>query len=187
MLDGAPSFGSDEYDMYALVSILREARLMVSSRFHGIVTAMPALVPSAGITMDERIRNLMIDRGQEDLLMTVDQPDLEDRLFDALGVLWTDAEVVRAGIARCVVRNLKRMARMGLFLEQEVGRRFPDFRTRSGPVDWREYLPPLAPNLEQLVEAWDDGGDPAFPAAPGAGSSGARTEVAPNPNPDPAP
>ena len=51
MLGGAPSFGSDDFDMYALVSILREARLMVSSRFHGIVTAMPALVPSAGITM----------------------------------------------------------------------------------------------------------------------------------------
>jgi polysaccharide pyruvyl transferase WcaK-like protein len=155
-LDGAPVFTSDDHDMYELVAILRQARMMVSSRFHGIVTAMPALVPSAGITMDERIRNLMIDRGHEDLLMEVDQPDLEDRLYDALHVLWSDADSLRAGIARCVVRNLKRMARMGLFLEREVGRRFPDFPTRSGPVDWREYLPPLSPDLEGLVAAWDE-------------------------------
>ncbi len=163
-LGGAPIFTSDEHDMYSLVSILRESRLMVSSRFHGIVTAMPALVPSAGITMDERIRNLMIDRGHEDLLMTVDQPDLEDRLFDSLEVLWNDADTVRTGIARCVVRNLKRMARMGLFLEREVGRRFPGFPTRSGPVDWREYLPPLTPTLEKLVREYDDDSGPAFPS-----------------------
>ncbi len=63
--------------MYELVSVLRACDLMVSSRYHGIVTAMPGLVPSAGVTMDERIRNLMHERGHEDLLMTVDDPDLE--------------------------------------------------------------------------------------------------------------
>jgi polysaccharide pyruvyl transferase WcaK-like protein len=40
--------------MYQLVSILRRCHLLVSSRYHGIVTCMPALVPSAGVTMDER-------------------------------------------------------------------------------------------------------------------------------------
>ena len=33
--------------------------LMVTSRFHAIVTSMPGLVSSGGITMDERIRNVM--------------------------------------------------------------------------------------------------------------------------------
>ena len=65
--------------MYEMVSILRVCRLMVSSRYHGIVTSMPALVPSAGITMDERIRNLMNERGHKDLLMNVDDPDLAER------------------------------------------------------------------------------------------------------------
>ena len=49
--------------MYQMVSILRAGHLMISSRYHGIVTSMPALVPSAGVTMDERIRNLMQERG----------------------------------------------------------------------------------------------------------------------------
>src|SRR5262249_17095879 len=65
-LGGVPVFSSENYDMYQMVSILRAGHLMASSRFHGIVTSMPALVPSCGITMDERIRNLMKDRDHED-------------------------------------------------------------------------------------------------------------------------
>ena len=66
--------------MYQLVSILRAGHLMISSRYHGIVTSMPALVPSAGVTMDERIRNLMQERGHSHLLMNVDDPELGDKL-----------------------------------------------------------------------------------------------------------
>ena len=62
-----PIFTSDDYDMYQLVSILRQASYMVSSRYHGIVTCMPSLVASAGVTMDERIRNLMRERGHQHL------------------------------------------------------------------------------------------------------------------------
>ncbi len=81
LLGGAPVFTSDAHDMYELVSVLRCCSLMVSSRYHAMVTSMPGLVPSAGITMDERIRNLMRERGHEDLLMTVDDPDLESKLL----------------------------------------------------------------------------------------------------------
>ena len=76
-LGGAPIFCSDRYNMYEIVSILRACDRMLSSRFHAIVTSMPAGVPSAGVTMDERIRNLMRERGHEHLLMRVDEPDLE--------------------------------------------------------------------------------------------------------------
>lgn len=154
-LGGVPVFTSADYDMYELVSIVRQSSMLVSSRFHAIVTSMPALVPSAGITMDERIRNLLHDRGHEDLLMTVDDPELEGNLRDVLEVLWHDGPAIQPGIGRCVVRNLKSMARMGHFLEEEVARRFPDFPVRSGVVGWREYLPVLSPELEQLAERWD--------------------------------
>ncbi len=163
-LGGVPVFSSADWNMYELVSILRQSDLLVSSRFHAIVTSMPALVPSAGITMDERIRNLLIDRGHEDLLMTVDEPELEANLRDTLDVLWEDGDALRDGIGRCVVRNLKRMARMGVFLEEETARRFPAFPVRSGVVDWREYLPPLSEELSDLVRRFDDPADEA--AAP---------------------
>ena len=84
-LGGVPVLTSDEYNMYELVSVLRACHMMASSRYHGIVTSMPGLVPSAGITMDERIRNLMRERGHQDLLMTVDDPELEGKLLAASG------------------------------------------------------------------------------------------------------
>ncbi len=140
--------------MYELVSILRSCHMMVSSRYHGIVTSMPGLVPSAGITMDERIRNLMLERGHGDLLMNVDDPDLEQRLLRALEQLAREGESIAQGIGRTVVRNLKVMARMGVYFEEEVQRRYPDFPTRKGEWSWEDYLPPLSPGLRSLIEAY---------------------------------
>ena len=151
-IGGAPIFASDRFDMYELVSVLRACDWMVSSRYHAIVTSMPALVPSVGITMDERIRNLMQERGQELLLMSVDDSDLEARLLAALETLRSDAEAIRSAMARTVVENLKRMARMGVFLERNIHELYPEFPISSGVRSWEEYLPRLAPPLRKLVE-----------------------------------
>ncbi len=153
-LGGVPVLTSDQYNMYELVSILRTCHMMASSRYHGIVTSMPALVPSAGITMDERIRNIMRERGHQDLLMTVDDPDLEHKLLAALETLATDAERIADGIARTVVKNLKVMARMGVYFEEEVRRRYPEFPTRRGEWSWEDYLPPTSASLRQLVASY---------------------------------
>jgi polysaccharide pyruvyl transferase WcaK-like protein len=154
-IPGTPVFTSDDYDMFQLVSILRACSYMVSSRYHGIVTCMPSLVASAGVTMDERIRNLMRERGHEHLLLTVDDPDLEPKLLNMLETLVTEADSVREGIGSTVVRNLKVMARMGTFLEGAVRRTYPEFPIRSGVFSWEDYLPPLSKNLVQLAERYD--------------------------------
>jgi polysaccharide pyruvyl transferase WcaK-like protein len=153
-LGGVPVLTSDEYNIYELVSILRCCHMMASSRYHGIVTSMPALVPSAGITMDERIRNLMRERGHEDLLMNVDDKDLEPKLLAALNKLYTDGEQIASGIGRTVVKNLKVMARMGVYFEEEVQRRYPEFPTRKGEWSWEDYLPPMSPGLQHLIQAY---------------------------------
>jgi polysaccharide pyruvyl transferase WcaK-like protein len=153
-LGGVPVLSSDEYNMYELVSILRCCHMMASSRYHGIVTSMPGLVPSAGITMDERIRNLMRERGHQDLLMNVDDADLEPRLLAGLEKLATEGERIADGIGRTVVRNLKVMARMGVTFEEEVQRRYPEFFTRTGEWGWQDYLPPISRGLHGLIEAY---------------------------------
>lgn len=153
-LGGIPVLTSDQYNMYELVSILRACHMMASSRYHGIVTSMPGLVPSAGITMDERIRNLMRERGHQELLMQVDDPDLEPKLLVALETLATQGERIADGIARTVVRNMKVMARMGVYFEEEVRRRYPEFPTRRGEWSWEDYLPPFSPSLRELVSAY---------------------------------
>jgi len=154
-IPGTPVFTSDDYDMFQLVSILRACSYMVSSRYHGIVTCMPSLVASAGVTMDERIRNLMRERGHQHLFLTVDDPDLEPKLLQVMETLVAEADSVREGIGQTVVRNLKVMARMGTFLEDVVQRTYPEFPLRSGVFSWEEYLPPLSNNLIQLAERYD--------------------------------
>jgi len=144
---------SDVYDMYQLVSILRAGHMMVSSRYHGIVTSMPGLVPSAGVTMDERIRNLMHERGHDHLLVEVDDPELEPKLLDIMEKLCTEREAIRDAIASTVLKNLKTMARMGVYLEENVQQRYPDFPLRTGALSWEDYLPPLSPTLLRLAEA----------------------------------
>ncbi|HUL17214.1 MAG TPA: hypothetical protein VLV88_14550 [Terriglobales bacterium] len=154
-IPGTPIFTSDDYNMFELVSILRAGSYMVSSRYHGIVTCMPSLVASAGVTMDERIRNLMRERGHEHLFLTVDDPELEPKLLSIMDTLVQEADSVRDGIARTVVRNLKVMARMGVIFEDLLRREYPEFPLKTGVRSWEEYLPPLSKTLQQLADRHD--------------------------------
>lgn len=154
-LPGVPILTSDDYDMFELVSILRACTYMVSSRYHGIVTCMPAGVVSAGVTMDERIRNLMRERGHQQLLLTVDDPGLGPKLLEVMERLVLEADAIRDGIGRTVVNNLKAMARMGGFFEEEVRNTYPEFPLRQGVLSWEDNLPPLHENLRKLVEQYD--------------------------------
>ncbi len=155
-LGGVPVFTSEQYDMYQLVGILRCCHLMVSSRYHGIVTSMPALVPSVGVTMDERIRNLMCERGHHHLLLDVDDADLESKLLVALDTLCRERDAIRDAIGRTVVKNLKAMARMGVYFERHLQQHYPEFPVRSGLLSWEDYLPPLSPTLRKLVESYGE-------------------------------
>jgi len=151
-IGGAPIFASDRLNMYEIVSILRECDRLLSSRFHAIVSSMPAGVPSVGVTMDERIRNLMRERGHDHLLMKVDEPDLADRIVSGLRALDAEADEVRDAMGRTVARNLRTMARMGVYLEEHVARQYPEFPVRTGVLSWEEYLPSLSPGLFGLLE-----------------------------------
>jgi polysaccharide pyruvyl transferase WcaK-like protein len=164
-LPGTPVFTSDDYDMFELVSILRLGSYLVSSRYHAIVTSMPSLVVSAGVTMDERIRNLMRERGHQHLLLTVEDPDLEPKLLQIMETLVAEQDSIRDGIGRTVVRNLRVMARMGALLEDVVRQTYTEFPLRSGVLSWEDYLPPLSDNLTRLVERFDVSDVPQHSAA----------------------
>ena len=151
-LGGAPVFSSAQFDMFQMVSILRQCDRMLSSRFHAIVTSMPARVPSAGVTMDERIRNLMRERGHMHLLMKVDEENLAEKIVAALHALDAEAEEIRDTCGRVVAKNLQMMARMGVYFEERVSRQYPEFPIRRGVLGWEEYLPPLGRELRDLLE-----------------------------------
>lgn len=149
---GAALFISDEHDMYDLVSVLRCCNMMISSRFHAIVTSMPGLVPSAGVTMDERIRNLMNDRGHPDLFFEVDEPGLGEKLLHTLRRFHREAEGIAADIGRAVPKQLALMGQMGIDFMDEVCRVYPEFPRRDLPRSWEHHLPPLPPNVQRLLE-----------------------------------
>ena len=86
--------------------------------------------------------------------MMVDDPELEGKLLAALEKLSREAESIADGIARTVVRNLKVMARMGVYFEEEVQRRYPEFETRRGEWNWQDYLPPMSQGLKELIAAY---------------------------------
>jgi hypothetical protein len=50
---------------------------------------------------------------------------------------------------------LKVMARMGVYFEEEVRRRYPEFPTRRGEFGWEDYLPPLSPGLQELAARYE--------------------------------
>ncbi len=154
-IPGTPVFTSDDFDMFELVSILRACTYMVSSRYHGIVTCMPAGVVSAGVTMDERIRNLMRERGHQHLVLAVDDPDLGAKLLEVMERLVVEADAIREAIGRTVVSNLKAMSRMAGFFEDEVHKTYPEFPLRSGVLSWEDNLPPFGDDLRRLVEEYD--------------------------------
>lgn len=148
-----PVLVSDDHDMHALVSVLREARWLVSSRYHAIVCSTSAGVPALGVTMDERIANLLEERGQADLILRVDDPDLGAQVSD--GLVRLDAERARrsAEARASIPRQLEGMGRMGMALEAHVRERYPALPRRHEARDWRAYLPPLSPALAALARA----------------------------------
>jgi polysaccharide pyruvyl transferase WcaK-like protein len=152
---GIPMFTSEQFNAFQLVSILRCCHLIVSSRYHAIVTSTGGLVPSAGVTMDGRIRNLMRERGHDHLLVDAEDDQLEPKLVTVLGQLMSDRQAIADGIGQTVVKNLKAMAQMGVYLEQEVRQRHPNFPSLGKKRTWEEYLPPLGRNLCSLAEKYE--------------------------------
>jgi polysaccharide pyruvyl transferase WcaK-like protein len=151
-LGGVPEFSSSKYNMYQLVSIFRAANFMLSSRYHAIVTSMAGRVASAGVTMDERIANLMKERGHEHLLMRVDDPDLQAKASAALDYLYDNADEVTDAAQKTVVKNLKIMSHMGRRLVEYVREKQPQFDHKRGLLSWEDYLPPLNRDLHRLLE-----------------------------------
>ncbi|MBX3440737.1 MAG: polysaccharide pyruvyl transferase family protein [Planctomycetaceae bacterium] len=160
LLGGTPKFMSGNYDICQFVSILRCADLMVSSRYHAVVTSMPGGVVSAGLSMDERLNNLMHDRGHEHLLLHVEQADLQERLSVVLESMHRNQDQIRDEISEAVVRHLGLMSQMGRSLLHHIGDRYPHFADQNPSRSWEGYLPPFSRTLHALAETHEEAVSP---------------------------
>lgn len=151
--NGKPILTSRDYNMYDLVGMLRLGSFMISSRYHGIVTSMPSGVPSVGVTMDERIQNLMIDRNHSDLTLNADQDDLSEKLISLSESGMIEREKISNEILKHLPCQLKKMSDMGKMFLSEVERFHPNLMDYKNKMSFEHYLPPLNKNLQQLLEA----------------------------------
>jgi hypothetical protein len=101
--------------------------------------------------MDERIANLMRDRGHEDLLLRVDDPGLSDKLMVAMRNAAANREKIAGETGKTVVKHLELLASMGRRLQEYVGRRFPEYATAANGRTWTDFLPPLDQENESLL------------------------------------
>ncbi|QQR89617.1 MAG: polysaccharide pyruvyl transferase family protein [Myxococcales bacterium] len=151
-------FISDEYDMYSLVSLLRQSTWLISSRFHAIVTSMPAQVLSIGVTMDERIANLMSDRGEAALSIDMNAPELAEKILTQFDYVQQHASQSKTAMAQAVVRNLKCMGQMGKTFLEALHKQYPDFPISEqllAKEDPWAFLPELNDNLKALIKRYE--------------------------------
>jgi polysaccharide pyruvyl transferase WcaK-like protein len=144
-----PTLMGYRYPVREVAAVLRRADLLISSRFHALIGAMPAGVPSIGIAMDERIRNLLADSGETERLFHADDPELGAKLVAAAARL--DPDHVRQVSRATVAAALEGMGRMGLAFAEELGRVYPDMALPSRPRDWQSHLAPLPPSIESFL------------------------------------
>jgi polysaccharide pyruvyl transferase WcaK-like protein len=150
-----PTFVADDHDHPEMVSLLWASDVVVSSRYHAIVCSMAGQPVSVGVTMDERIRNLMIDRGTPELALEVDDPELGPRLTAAVERVHAERAALRTGIGACVVRNLHTLGRMGGILVDHVRERHPEmpFHPDLGEHgDPLAHLPPMGDRIRELLD-----------------------------------
>lgn len=146
----APIFTSGEYGSEDIVSILRQSFIVISSRYHALVTAMPGCVPGIGITIDERIRNLMVDRGASECVLEADDPDLSAVLLRTLRHVDRHHASYVASLPAFVAGQLRRMGTMAESLCREFESKFPELPvTRHLRVE--DYLPPLNSELQVFL------------------------------------
>lgn len=148
----APTFSSDTLPMYETVALLRQAALLVTSRYHAAVCSMPAGVPSIAVSMDERLENLLADRGHPELLLSVREPELGAKLEATLDHAHAQRERIAADTGRAVVRNLRLLADMGRHFDAHVRQRYPDLAPVARGDHWTAWLPRLSPVLTGLLE-----------------------------------
>jgi hypothetical protein len=73
-------------------------------------------------------------------------------LIDTLRDAFARREELRRDNKRFVPSQLRLLAQMGMDFEDELLRVYPDFPRREAARSVENYLPPLSPNLQKLLE-----------------------------------
>ncbi|MBU4301203.1 MAG: polysaccharide pyruvyl transferase family protein [Actinobacteria bacterium] len=148
----AEIFSSRVYDGHQMAAILHSLSMLVTSRYHARVLSMTGGVPSIAVSMDERLYNILEECGHlEDYYVSTDDPELEEKLSQAMEKLWENRDEVSEEIRRAVPGYLRIVGDMGSFFREYVEKSFPGIDLAPPPEDWLGYLPELYEELREML------------------------------------
>jgi polysaccharide pyruvyl transferase WcaK-like protein len=152
MKNKPPVFWSGEYDGYQMTAILHLLSLLVTSRYHARVLSMTGGVPSIAISMDERLENLLKETGHfEEYYISCDDENIGNKLLPMLEKLWNNREKVRKEILEKIPSYLEKMGKMGKTFKNFLRENFKGIELKDDPENIFEFLPPLYPELKEIV------------------------------------
>jgi len=120
-------FSSRDYNASEMTTVLRNLKVLVTSRYHAAVLAMEAGIPTIAVGHDARLRELFNDMDlREELFLDHDREDLFILLETRLDQLLSSPERVRRAVLDCHRAYMERVR-----LNRELLRDFVHGRTVS--------------------------------------------------------
>ena len=144
-----PTYISGNMHCDLAVHLLRLSHVVLSSRFHALLLAIPGGAIPLGISIDERITNLLTDLGHPELIFQADDLHLTEKILFQLQQV--DSALMRNKARLFVKKHLKLIGEMGIALADEIRRFHPEMKTDELPRCWQSYLPSLSPNLTRVI------------------------------------
>ena len=146
-----PIILSGEWSIQDIVSVIRCSHIVISSRYHAIVTSMSGMIPTIGISIDERIENLYAECGIQGCLIKASNKALSSELLTTLHNVHKNHDKYSSKLPTIVAQQLIRMSKMGQILYKEITSRYSDI----DPIidnDVESFLPELSPSLRLLLQ-----------------------------------
>lgn len=119
-LDAPPPVIAGTVDPHTIIGLLHAADRLVSARYHAVLLSMPAAVPAVGLAYDQRLPALLAEAERPDLILSVDDPALEDRLLDQLDSLQSGGDAVARAFAALARRQQGMLDGMGARLRAHL-------------------------------------------------------------------
>lgn len=146
-------FTCNSYVGTEIGAMLRNLRLLITTRYHAMLLSMPGKAPFIGLSRDERIRGVMKETGLYDkYYLDYREPDLGDRLRRMVAELMEEDEKdrVRSVIREHLPYYFAQMGMLGLDIRRMVMEQFPSFPLKR--LDENQLME-LIPNCpEELKE-----------------------------------
>jgi polysaccharide pyruvyl transferase WcaK-like protein len=127
-------FSSEKYNGYEMKELIISLSTLITSVYNGVVLSIDGKVPLIGVSIDEKLKNIFREIGQDEMFyFQADDPDLDDNLYKGLRNIKSNDDFIYRELLNSLDYFNKKLEQMGFFLQEHLKLRFKgiDFRKRS--------------------------------------------------------